>query len=176
MEDLALTARLFETSSRLHLAAVWLQKRSQGIEPDEFGREALKWAGKLLSEVDWSSRSRDRHGIGGGFALQATSVRPTFYSSLFRLAPELRKAGIRDNKDVLSFLNYLYESLVSAAPPRRRTRGHSPEQLRLGAALLDEISRATLVQLNNNGLPQSHTPLREGWEPPRDEPLTTRTY
>ena len=168
MEDMALTARLFETSSKLRLASSWLKKIEEGDDPNFEGSEALKWAGQFMCEVDWSSHQERGTGLGGRLSLQATTVRPTFYSSLFRLAPELRKAGIDSNKELLRFLNTLYANLRSGTPKKSRKK-LTPEQIRLGAILLQEISRAILIQLNNNGLPRSSTWLKEEWEPSSNE-------
>jgi len=167
MEDLGLTAKLFETSSKLHLASSWLEKVAKGFEPDTSGKEALSWAGRFLSEVDWSSRTEKR-GLAG-FALQATTVRPTFYSSLFRIAPQLREAGMKSEKDILGFLSQLYSYLYYSDNAEKDHKKLNAIQSRIGALLLQEISRSLRVQLNNNGLPRKTTSLREDWEPSANE-------
>jgi hypothetical protein len=169
MEDMALTARLFETSSRLRLASSWLERIAEGGEPNTEGKDTLKWAGQFMCEVDWSSPTTHKASVGGGFALQATTVRPTFYSSLFRLAPRLRKAGMEKEEDVLSFLSSLYHNLISSGAPGKGHKKLSPEYSKLGAILLQEISKSILVQLSNNGLPRTKTTLREDWELASDE-------
>ncbi len=171
MEDLGLVAELFKTSSILARAAVSLEKMTTGqrnIAQDE--KEALSWSGKFLFAVDWNSNLHGSEPLGGGLTLQATSVRPTFYSCLFRLAPQLREIGMNDKDNLKSFLNNLYKNLLS--PEGRPGRGYkklTPEQYKFGALLLNNIAESILVQINNNGLPQPTATLKDEWKPTANE-------
>lgn len=172
MEDLSLVAELFKTSSTLARAAVSLEKMAseeKQIEPVE--KESLIWSGEFLYAVDWNAlNQRVQKPIGGGLTLQATSVRPTFYSCLFRLGPQLREAGMDDEEDLKSFLKNLYKTLTSpGAAPGRGNKKLTPNQLKLGALLLREIAESILVQINNNGLPQPTTTLKDEWKPTGNE-------
>jgi len=162
MENLTQTAQLLETSSRLRLAAYWLNQFSTNTEkrPDSRGLESLKWAGRFLTEVDWTSAPQKPSGPSGEFAVQATSVRPLFYSSLVRFRQELRDAGINDPKSLAKFFTDLY-SFLAMPPCGSKAKGISTHYMQLGAGFLEEIAQSLLVQLNGNGLP----PLRSGlWE------------
>lgn len=171
MEDLGLVAELFKTSSILARAAASLEKMTTGqgnIVPAE--KDALLWSGKFLRAVDWNSHEQGSEPIGGGLTLQATSVRPTFYSCLFRLAPQLREIGMHDKRNLKSFLNNLYRNLLS--PEGRPGRGYkklTSGQYKLGALLLHEIAESILVQINNNGLPQPTVTFKDEWKPTANE-------
>lgn len=165
MEDMGMTAKLFETSSKLRLASSSLDRIASGDQLDNVAIEALTWAGRFLSAVDWSSAGSGKSQVGGGLALQATSVRPTFYSSILRIAPMFKEAGMKGDKDVMSFLGLLYANLLSPGAPGRGRKRLNPAQARLAARLLHEVSQSILVQLNNNGLPRSTSSLRDDWKP-----------
>lgn len=164
MEDMGLTARLFETSSKLHLASLWLERIAEGKEPDTAGKEALTWVGQFLREVDWSNQTPASANIGGRLAVQATSIRPTFYSSLIKSAHRFREAGITTEKDILKFLKTLYDFLALSTPQKHHNK-LTRRKFILGALFLHEIAESIFVQLNNNGLPRSSTSLKEHWEP-----------
>jgi len=170
MEDLGLVAKLFKTSSTLAKAAVSLEKMASGqreIEPTE--KEALSWSGEFLLAVDWGAQQQAPKPIGGGLALQATSVRPTFYSCLFRMAPQLRDAGMHDEKELTAFLNILYRNLLSPGSPGKGFKKLTSDQSKLGALLLHEMAESILVQINNNGLPRPTTTLKDEWKPTANE-------
>lgn len=175
MEDMGLIAKLFTTSSKLHLASSCLEKVAGGEEIDPAGKEALSWAGRFLLEVDWSSQTPEHEYFGGGLSLQATSVRPTFYSCLFRIAPRLREAGLNSEKDLLTFLGLLYHNLLLPGAPGRGYKKLSPLESRLGSLLLHEIAESILVQLNNNGLPLPSTSLKDEWKPTTNDLVPTAT-
>jgi hypothetical protein len=163
VENLAQTAQFLEASSRLRLAAYWLSQLSENPnkKPDAKGQEDLQWAGRFLAEVDWTSSTPHKiSGPSGEFAVQATSVRPVFYSSLVRFGQELRDAGINDPKTLAKFFVALYSFLSSpASHPKHQTI--TPSNMKLGSGFLEEISQSLLVQLSGNGLP----PLRSKiWE------------
>ena len=170
MEDLGLVAMLFKTSSTLERAAASLGKMAaeqEEINPTE--KEALLWSGKFLLAVDWSAQQQAPKPVGGGLALQATSVRPTFYSCLFRMAPQLREAGMLNEKDLTSFLNNLYKNLLSSGAPGRGYKKLTSKHSKLGAMLLHEMAESILVQINNNGLPRPTTTLKDEWKPTANE-------
>jgi hypothetical protein len=176
MEDLCLVAELFKTSSTLARAAASLEKMISGqeeIQPSE--KDALLWSGEFLRAVDWNAQEQAQKPISGGLALQATSVRPTFYSCLFRMAPQLREAGMHDEKNLNLFLNNLYRNLLSPEGPGRGHKKLTPDQCKLGALLLHEIAESILVQINNNGLPQPTATLKDEWKPTANEITPTLT-
>jgi hypothetical protein len=171
MEDLGLVAELLKTSSTLTLAAASLEKLANGKSAngkEEFNsseRDALKWSGNFLLAVDWSADQPSTQEISGGLALQATSVRPTFYSCLFRMAPQIRAEGIKEEKDLLSFLSFLYKNLLILGDPKKAKRVPSDQsRLKLGALLLHEMAESLLIQINNNGLPRPTTTLKDEWK------------
>jgi hypothetical protein len=173
MEDLGLVAELFKTSSNLERAAASLEKMSSGQEEIEHAeKEALLWSGEFLRAVDWGAQQQASKPVAGGLALQATSVRPTFYSCLFRMAPQLRDAGLQNEKDLTSFLSNLYRNLLSACTPGRGHKKLTSDQSKLGAFLLHGMAESILVQINNNGLPRPTATLKDEWKPTANE-LTT---
>jgi len=171
MENLGLVAELFKTSSKFARAAASLEKMATGqnkIEPPE--RDALSWAGNFLFVVDWNAHPQPSNPVVGNFALQATAVRPTFYSCLFRMAQQIRDAGMNDEKQLKSFLIDLYSTLLSTAiESNKKKRKLNADQLKLGALLLHEVSESILVQINNNGLPQPSATLKDEWKPTTNE-------
>lgn len=161
MEDLNLVSRLFLASSKLNQASSWLEKLAKGQQPDSEGAQTLNWVGRFLSEV---GTSRGASG-GGGLSIQATSVRPTFYSSVLRIAPRFQEAGLNSDKEVIAFLERLNGLLlVSGSRDAAKKQQLDEAQYRLAVELLREVSRSILVQLSNNGLPRRDT-LKEEWEP-----------
>jgi hypothetical protein len=170
MEDLGLIAELFKTSSTLVRAAASLEKlgnRKGEFDPSE--KEALSWSGKFLLAMDWNAQKPSDPPVSGGLALQATSVRPTFYSCLFRMAPQIRSAGMQSEKELISFLINLYKYLISPGMPSKGSKELSSENSKLGASLLREIAESILVQINNNGLPRPFTTLKDEWKPTANE-------
>jgi len=174
MEDLSLFAELFKTSSTLERASAFLEKMSseqEEIKPAE--KEALLWSGEFLRAVDWSARQQGpKPVVGGGLAVQATSVRPTFYSCLFRMAPQLRDAGLQTDEDLTSFLGNLYKNLLTGGSPGRGHKRLNTNESKLGALLLHEMAESILVQINNNGLPRQTATLKDEWKPTAND-LTT---
>ncbi len=169
MEDLGMTAKLFETSSNLQLASIWLKRIVEGEQVDSEGKEVLTWTGKFLYEVDWSSKIPQKTSVGGGLALQATSVRPTFYSSLIRIAPKFKEAGMKTEEEILNFLRCLYQNLLTLGAPGKGHKKLKYFESKLGALLLHEISESILIQINNNGFPRTSISLKDEWEPSRNE-------
>jgi len=170
MEDLSLIAMLFKTSSTLEQAAAALEKMlipQEKISGEE--KEALSWSGEFLLAVDWSAQQTPPKPVTGGLALRATSVRPTFYSCLFRMAPKLKEAGMRNEKDVTAFLGSLYRNLSLHETPGKGHKRLTPELAKLGASLLHDMAESILVQINNNGLPRTTTTLRDEWKPTTNE-------
>ncbi len=164
MEEMGLTAKLFETSSKLETASGWIERIAAGEEPNTKGIEVLVWAGHFLSEMDWTSRTSARATVGGGLAIQATSVRPTFYSALIRIAKRFQEAGMTTEDDIIKYLGALYNFLLSQEAPAKKQKKLNSAQYKLASTLLQEIAQSILVQLNNNGLPRSSSSLRDDWK------------
>lgn len=160
MENLAQTAQFLEASSKLRSAAYWLNQLSKDAQtkPNTKGHEDLEWAGRFLTEVDWTSTPSKRIGCSGEFAIQATSIRPVFYSSLVRFGQELRDAGISDTKSLAKFFAALY-SFLSKPEYNLKQPSISISNMKLGAAFLEEISQSLIVQLSGNGLPALRSKL-----------------
>ncbi len=161
---------LFKTSSTLEQAAAALEKMptsQERISSEE--KKALSWSGEFLMAVDWSAQQTPPKPVAGGLALQATSVRPTFYSCLFRMAPRLKEAGMQNERDLTSFLSCLYRNLLSHETPGKGHKRLTPELAKLGASLLHDMAESILVQINNNGLPRPTTTLRDEWKPTTNE-------
>ena len=165
MEDLNLTMNLLTTSSDLEKASVSLKKMTSGQGVDDADQKALSWTGKFLSVMDWGAQVNHESQVGGGFAVQATSIRPTFYSCLFRIAPRLKEAGISSEKNVISFLSSLYRNILFQGSPGKGFKKLTEKESELGALLLHEMAESILVQINNNGLPTTNTSLKEDWQP-----------
>ena len=169
MEDLGLIAELFRTSSTLERAAASLEKLASEQEIGHVEKEALEWSGNFLFAVDWSTQQHSQGPIAGGLTLQATSVRPTFYSCLFRMVPRLQKAGMRDEKEIVLFLGNLYKNLRSHGAPGKGHKKLTADQSMLGALLLHEMAESILVQINNNGLSRPTATLKDEWKPTANE-------
>ncbi len=169
MEDLNLTMNLLTTSSDLERASFSLKKMASGKVIKTTDRAILSWAGIFLSLMDWGARVNGGPQNGGGLAVQATSIRPTFYSCLFRIAPRLRESGLSSEKEVTSFLTSLYRNLNSPGAPGKGHKKLTEGEMKLGALLLHEMAESILVQINNNGLPKPNASLKEDWQPtPKD--------
>jgi hypothetical protein len=150
MNDLIYQAETFETSAGLRRAASALSSLGKGRNLTEDERFALMWAGDLLLEVDFNTRAKQQS-VGSGLAVQATSVRPTFYSSLLRIASRFRDAGLKDQDAIAGFLLVLLNNLAKAGSPGRGSRKLKPTECDLGSYFLEEIADSLLVQLGNNG-------------------------
>lgn len=160
MENLVQAAELLEASSKLRLAAYWINEVCKGsATPDSNGKEALNWAGRFLTEVDWTSPTHKPVSPCGEFAVQATSVRPIFYSSLIKFGQELNEAGINSSKDLTLFFRNLYAFLQSSSFDEKPKNLN----LKLSTEFLEEISHSLLVQLNSNGGASSRNSL---WDEP----------
>ena len=92
------------------------------------------------------------------------------------MAPQIREAGMHNEKDLLSFLSNLYRNLLSLGAPGKGYKKLTSEQSKLGALLLNEIAESILVQINNNGLPRSTTTLKEEWKPTANELIPALTF
>jgi hypothetical protein len=172
MEDLGLVAALFKTSSKLESAASALERlacsNKEKVSPEE--KQWLSWSGEFLSAMDWNAQQSSKP-VAGSLALQVTSVRPTFYSCLFRMAPQLKDAGMNDQKKLRSFLSKLYMTLRSLgkAGTGAQRKKLKADECQLGALLLHGMAESILVQINNNGLPQPTATLKDEWKPTSNE-------
>jgi hypothetical protein len=153
MEDLNLTMRLLTTSSDLEQASVSLKKMASGQAINEEDKKALSWTGMFLSAMDFREQVDHEPQVGGGLTVQATSIRPTFYSCLFRIAPKLKEAGITSEKEVITFLSRLYRNLTSLGAPGKGFKKLTKKESEIGVLLLEELAESILVEINNNGLP-----------------------
>jgi hypothetical protein len=155
MSDLLQSAQLFEVSSRLQSASTSLSALADGRQLDDAQKNALRWAGAFLSQVDWASRAQSRESIVDRFAVQATAARPTFYEALVSLFPDFRRLGIASPERVTGFLSKLYTVLLEGGD---KALGIKSDRLRLAAELLEWLSQSMLDQLTDNGVPKE-TPL-----------------
>jgi hypothetical protein len=160
MENMFQTARMIEASSKLSLAAEWLRRTAsnRNERPDKAGRDAMAWCEMFLSQVDWTSTPTRKRSVTGEMAVQATSLRPVFYSSLLGLRQRLGRAGFGTEAKMLTFLVSLYRALLSMSV--QKIPDLSPELATIGAEFLSTISSSILVSLDNNGLPKTPTQLR----------------
>jgi len=159
MSDLLRSVRGLEVSSRLQSAASSLAALAQGIRPDATARDALKWTGDLLAQIDWPTKVPTKPGVGGGLAVHATAASPSFYASLIEAVPAFARVGITSQDDIFQFLRALCETLES--PGARRPK-LARNQLILASELLESISESLVAQLSNNGLSQQPTRLTVG--------------
>jgi hypothetical protein len=169
MEDLNLTMRLLTTSSDLEQASASLRKLASGNDLDEADKDSLTWAGRFLLSMDWGSKVYQEPQEGGGLTVEATSMRPTFYSCLFRIAPKLREAGIASEQLLASFLSTLYKNLLSHGCPGRGYKKLTSTESEIGVLLLQKIAESILVQINNNGLPKRSSSIQEDWQPTTED-------
>lgn len=178
MEDLDLTVNLLNTSTDLEKASVSLRKIASNEDLDNVDRETLSWAGRFLLAMDWGAAQVNQGSqVGGSFAVHATSIRPTFYSCLFRIAPQLNEAGISSEKAVIAFLSSLYRNLISQGTPGRGHKKLTEKESGLGALFLHEMAESILVQINNNGLPRSDGSLNDDWQhSPQNEYIAVSAY
>ncbi len=164
MDDMGSKTKLFEISSKLQNASIWLKKIAKNEQLDAKGTDILYWAGQFLCEVDWSSKIAAKPSVSGCLTVQATSVRPTFYSSLIRIAPKLQAEGMKTETDILKFVRVIYSFLLSVKSSTNDTKKPLPRECDLAAMFLSEISDSILIQLNNNGLPRNSVSLKNEWE------------
>ncbi len=157
MEDLSSVVSLLTMSSNLEHAAMSLRKILEERELDETETAALKWAGEFLRVVDWGTAVPDAQDVDGHVAVQATSIRPTFYACLFRIGPEFKEAGFTKESEVTSFLGKLYHNLEQPGAPGRGRPKLKATEADLGYQLLHGMAEALLVQVDSNGSPRPYT-------------------
>lgn len=149
MSNLFESGDLFEASTRLESASAWITRLADGDDLDENGTKALQWAGELLECVDWQGGTERRTNVSPDTTVRATSVRPTFYTTLLRTREEFKKAGLENEDDVFGFLRELYLLLNG----EKDTPDISGARLKLAAGFIHEISRDLLLEVCHNGLP-----------------------
>ena len=154
MKDLAESSQLFEASSRLQSAATALRKIEAHCPLAESDRSTLRWSGKFLEEVDLNVDPRSHQSASGELSVQATEVRPSFYAALLNIQPTFRAAGIRADTQLQTFLLYIYRVLTSGGHLEPK-RNRESSRLDLAATFLEELSKALLVRLTNNGVPSN---------------------
>ena len=139
MEDLSITSSLFILSSKLKQAAVSLEKITTASKLDDSDQKIMSWAGQFLCAMDLSCSKGQPC---GGLAVQATSIRPTFYSCLIRFVED---GTIRNEKSLNSFLIKLYDVLQYPAEPAK-TKKLKAEEIKLASLLLKEMSESSLYR------------------------------
>ncbi len=154
MKDLAESSQLFEASSRLQSAATALRKIETHRPLAQSDRSSLRWSGKFLEEVDLNVDPRSHHSASGELSVQATEVRPSFYAALLNIQPAFRAAGIKADQQMQTFLASTYHVLTSGGRLGRKQTKES-SRLDLAATFLEELSRALLVRLTDNGVPSN---------------------
>lgn len=154
MKDLAESLQLFEASSRLQSAATALRKLEAHRPLAPSDRNSLRWSGKFLEEVDLNVDPRSHQSASGELSVQATEVRPSFYAALLNIQPEFRAAGIKAEPQLQRFLLSTYHLLTSGGH-RGTNKNPEPNRLDLAAGFLEELSRALLIRLTNNGVPSN---------------------
>lgn len=153
MKDLNESGRLFEVSSRLQSAAAALKRLQEGEEATIGDKESLAWAGRFLQEVDFTTNPVSAGGVASHLSVQATDVRPAFYTAIIQVEPEFRVAGISADDDLRKYLSDTYRFLSGAQVKPK-------SGLHLAEILLHELSKALLVRLTGNGVPM-RAELRE---------------
>ena len=106
MTDLLQSAELFDLSSRLGTASSALRSLAQRGSISEHAQKELEWTGRFLSQVDWEQEHKSTGG-SGSLAVQVTTVRPTFYASVARLAPRFAEMKMKSLDLVSRFLQDL---------------------------------------------------------------------
>jgi hypothetical protein len=140
MSDLYNATGVFETSTRLQSASIALSKLSSGKNLDSNAEEALRFAGKLLSQFPWNSTGS---GVSGGLTVEATEARPAFLASLRRIRPQFEEEGLHKDRELRSFLASLNRMLVSGGTEKPLKGARA----RLGANLLSELAHDLLMRL-----------------------------
>jgi len=168
MEDMNLMAKLFVASSKLRLASSLLEALSHGDELDDNGEATLNWVGNFLCQLDWNSSQFQNGQISSGQGIQATSIRPAFYSSIIRIAPQLKSIKIDSDEKLGRFLNKFYSYLLSNREEKMKNKLDGNYSM-IGSILLNEIAQTIFIQLNNNGLPKISVSLNNAWKPSSNE-------
>jgi len=151
MSNLFESGDLFEASTRLEYAAACIERLANQEKPDEKAEKALRWAGELLACVDWESGTEERAKVSPDTAFRATSVRPTFYTTLLRMRQEFEESGLKNDRDVFRFLSSLYLLLNDRGTQQPTMMPKA--RLDLAASFIHEISRDLLLDVCHNGLP-----------------------
>lgn len=159
MKDLAESSQLFEASSRLQSAATALRKINAHRPLAASDRTSLRWSGRFLEEVDFNVDPRSHQSASGDLSVQATEVRPSFYAALLNVQPAFRAAGIKAEPQMKTFLLSTYHVLTSGGDVGRK-KIEPPTRLDLAASFLEELSRALLIRLTDNGA-SSNTDLAD---------------
>jgi hypothetical protein len=142
MTDMARTADMLETSTRLQTTADVLKRLASGVTTQQLHpgeRLVLAWATDFLADLDSQAF---KHGTGGRMTVEAAEARPTFYRTLNLVIRDLGEHQISSRADVLTFLDQLHEFL--------RHEGSSPvntDRVRLAARFLEEFAESLLTQL-----------------------------
>lgn len=152
MQDILETSRIFEASSKLQSTASLLVKIAEKQDLSEGEANLLVWSGRFLSEVDWSFSDKTKEDTSGSFALQATAIRPTFYSSLISTASHFRNAGLKSEQQIANFLHKVYKLLLQGGVVAETESKLTKRELKLAHDFFSGMSRNLLIQLNRNGV------------------------
>ena len=134
--DLQEKAELFATDVRLQSVSSILKNLLEGKVLVTQEKELLRWAGKLVGEVDWDSSAyksrKEKKGVY--FLLITNKIRPIFYQTFLDMRVPL-------NRD---FLDRLYETLCSSGDRMQL----NPEELRIAQQLTHFISHKIFSRLS----------------------------
>lgn len=153
MENLAESSQIFEASSRLASAASAIKQLHTTKTVSESEKASLNWACGFLAQVDWTTTVPDHTPPASGFCVQATAVRPAFYSALISITRKLSRAGLNKESDLKEFLNQVFNLLGKEC--EKAARETPPERISLAATFLSDLSNYLLMQLTHNGIPMN---------------------
>jgi len=140
-------AELFEASTRLEYAAQSVCQLIDGISLSDEDKSSLNWAGQLLERVDWYESKWASAHVTADLAVQATSVRPIFYSTLTKTFRKIQESEENEEEIRRNFLRYLHHLLNKSDKSEEIPK----EYLRFSADFLHLLSRSLLLQVGHNG-------------------------
>jgi hypothetical protein len=95
---------------------------------------------------------------------------------LFRIAPNLKEAGISNQQELSSFLMNFYRNLTHPGSPGRGYKRLKKTESSLGILLLQKLAESILVQINNNGLPKTPASIKDDWQPTYKDNVTVSAF
>jgi hypothetical protein len=153
MEDLDLTVRLLEASSKLKRASSLLDGVATGERPEANEADTMKWVGDFLSSMDWSAEGGRSHMIPTEMVPQVISIRPMFFTSLLSMEKAFKKEELATKEDLLKFFQNLYAFLKEPLDKEGGFKPLGPRDSRLASTLLATIAQAIMTQLNQSDQP-----------------------
>src|SRR5258706_8582392 len=149
MADLFEAAQLFEASVKLQTVSSWLQQLAMNAQPNGRNLDSLDWSAEFLERLGSYGAGQAPSTSSNHLAVQATTARPTYYASLFKIRHRLAAAGLKTTDEVASFVKSIHKLLRS----RGQTKQELPQnQIELACELIHELSQGLLAQLDHNGL------------------------